>query len=153
MAAAKKQEIKIDALRTGEFGLMSHKVSQFNANVSGALSKADLENPDLWVNVANKMVMGSEVRCLADDMSFVAQGICTFAQGSTAKIKIISMHKLDVVESDVKVGEMGDYMIKMRGPKKWCLIQKTTGDIIKEGIATQTFAMKEMEDYIKALRS
>lgn len=151
MAAAKK--LKTEALRTSEFGLMSHKVTQFSANVPGHLTKAELEDPDLWVNVANKMIMGSEVRCLADDMSFVAYGVCTFSQGSTAKVKIISLHKLDVVDSNEQAGQMGDYMIKMRGPKKWCLIQVSTGDVIKEGIATQTFAMKEMEDYIQALRS
>jgi len=152
MATADKK-LKIEALRPSDFGLVSHKITQFDANVSGVLKKIDLEDPDLWVNVANKMIMGSEVRCLADDMSFVAYGICTFAQGSTAKIKIISMHKLDVVSTETSATELSGYEIKLRGPKKWCLIKQSTGEIIKEGIATSTFAMKEMEDYVKALRS
>lgn len=149
--AAKK--LKIEALRPSEFGLVSHKVTQFSADVPGGLSKTDLENPDLWVNVANKIIMGSEVRCLADDMSFVAYGICTFAQGSTVKIKIITMHKLDAVDYDEMSGEAGDYELKLRGPKKWCIVQKSTGDVIKEDMATQLIAMKELKDYEQALRS
>lgn len=152
MATAAKK-LNTEALRPSEFGLVSHMISQFNANVPGHLTKADLENPDLWVNVANKLIMGSEVRCLADDMSFVAYGICTFAQGSTAKIKIITTHKLDAVDYEAMSGEAGDYEAKLRGPKKWCIVQKSTGDVIKEGMATQLVAMQELKDYEKALRA
>ncbi len=149
--AAKK--LVIESLRPADFGLISHKVTQFSATVPGKLNKDDLENTDLWVNVANKMVMGNEVRCLADDMSFIAYGICTFAQGSIAKIKIIAMHKLDEVDYEELSGEAADYECKLRGSKKWCIVQRSTGDIIQEGMATQLIAMKELKDYEKALRS
>lgn len=151
MANAAKKHVN-ESLRPADFGLISHKVTQFSATVSGQLKKVDLEDPNLWVNVANKMIMGSEIRCLADDMSFIAYGICTFAQGSTAKIKIISMHKLDSVDYEEMSGESGDYECKLRGPKKWCIVQRSTGDVIKDGMATQLIAMKELKDYEQALR-
>lgn len=147
------EDIKVGPLRPSCFGLIEHAVRRFNAAVPGGLSVDDLENPDLWVNVANKVEMGSEIRCMAEDMSFVAYGICTFAQGSTIKVKILEMHELDAVDNDALADAASDYEVKLRGRKKWCLIKKSDSSVIKEGIATQLQAMKELEDYQKALRS
>jgi hypothetical protein len=133
-------------------GLIEHKVRRFNADVPGSLTADDLENPDLWVNVAPQFEMGTEIRCLADDMSFVANGICTYSQGSTAKVKIITMHELDQVDDDFG-DSTGAFEIKLRGPKKWCVINKNNGDVIKEYIPTQLEALRELEDYKKALRA
>lgn len=147
------KKIKVDPLRPSGFGLIEHKVARFSADVPGGLTIDELEDPTLWVNVAQKMEMGSEVRCLAEDMSFVAYGICTYAAGSTAKIKITSFHELDEVDYS-GMGEIGsDYEVKLRGPKKWCLVKKSTGEVIKEGISKQLDAHRELEDYLKALRS
>lgn len=151
--ALKEVEHIIDPLRTDEFGLVTHRVTQFDANVPGHTSKEDLESPEFWVNVANKLIMGSEIRCLADDMSFVAYGICTFVQGSTAKIKINVIHKLDQVNYDDYDSNAGAYETKLRGPKKWCIVKSTTGEVIKEDMPTKAIAEKELEDYQKALRS
>ena len=151
MAAAKKKII--DPLRPMDFGLEMHKVRKFNANVSGKLSVEELEAPELWVNVAVQLEAGSEVRCLADDMSFVAYGMCTFAQGTTAKIKIMEMFELDEVDHDSLADEASDYEAKLCGSKKWCVRKKSTGEIVKEGLPTQLEAMRELEDYKKALRS
>lgn len=147
-----KETKKIDPLRPVDFGLVQHSIRQFNANVSGNMTQNDLENPDLWVNIANKMEIGSEVRCLADDMSFVASGICTYAYGSTVKLKIINFTKLDLVKN-VEDDTNSDYEVKNRGPKKWAIVQKSTGDVIKDMIPTQLEAMKELQDYQKALSS
>jgi len=150
--ASTAENIKVDPLRPADVGLFEHRVTRLDASVSGKLSTEELEDPALWVNIAGKMTMGTEVRCLADDMSFVAYGVCTFSQGSTVKIKIYAMHKLDQVDAD-KMGDItSDYEIKLRGPKKWCVMKKSDGTVIKEGIATQLEAMREMEDYKKALR-
>lgn len=143
---------KIAPLRPADFGLFEHSVPRFSATVPGDFKKENLEDPALWVNCANKMGMGAEIRCIADDMSFVAYGICTYAQGSVAKVKIISMHKLDAVDySDT--GPAGDFEAKLRGPKKWSIINNKTGEVVKEDIATQLECLRELEDYKKALRA
>lgn len=139
-------------LRPAEFGLIEHKARRFNAEVSGKFTAKELEDPALWVNCAQKLQMGAEIRCIADDMSFVAYGICTFAQGSTAKIKIIAMHKLDAVDH-IDTGPAGDFEVKFRGPKKWSIINNKTGEVVKEDIATQLECLRDLEDYKKALRS
>ncbi len=147
------EKITLIPLLPGEVSLYEHTTRRFNATVPGGLSVDDLENPDLWVNNAGKMQMGDEVRCLADDMSFVAFGICTFKQGTTAKIKIYSGHELDEVDRSNLEDQASDYFVKLRGPKKWCIIKASNGEVIKEMIPTQILAMQELDDYQKALRS
>ena len=143
----------IDPLRATNFGLALHKYRQFNAIVPGTFKDADLENPKFWGNVANQMDITCEVRCVADDMSFVAYGICTFVQGSTVKIKIYQRHELDAVDHDAMNDVASDYVVKLRGPKRWSIVKTSTGEVIKEDIATQLEAMRDLEDFKKALRS
>lgn len=150
--ATTAEKIKVDPLRPASFGLIEHAVRRFNAVVPGNLAD-NLEDPNLWVNVANKMEMGCEVRCVADDMSFVANGICTFVQGSTVKIKIYEFHELDAVDQVAMADEAADFEIKLRGPRKWSIVKKSDGSIVKEDMATQLIAMKELEDYQTALRA
>lgn len=150
--ASTAEVMTITPLRDADFGLLEHKARQFNAEVSGQFTIKELEDPALWVNCANKLAIGSEIRCIADDVSFVAYGICTYSQGSTAKIKIIAMHELDVVEQ-LDTGPAGDFSAKFRGPKKWSIVNNKTGDIVKEDIATQIECLQDLEDYKKALRA
>ena len=141
----------VEPLRPANFGAYAHQVKQFSAVVSGELTKKDLEDPALWVNVAKSMTMGdTDVRIMADDMSFIAYGMCTYCQGSTAKIKIIAFHELDEVTPDT-VDPLDDYIVKLRGPKKWCIINQKTGEVVKEGIDKQIDAMRELEDYKRIL--
>ena len=149
-----KEDVQLDPIRPAEFGAVQHKVRQFSAQVSGNLTKEDLETPALWSLVAKHLSAGdSEVRCIADDMSFIAYGIVTYAQGTTAKIKITSFHKLDDVNPDEVVDPLDDYIIKMRGQEKWCVMRKSTGEVIKKGIATQAEALKELDEYKRVLSS
>lgn len=153
MTKAAQREVKIKGLMPGDFGAIEHKVPRFNADVPGHLTKDDLENPDLWVNVARGMTMGCDIRCIADDMSFVAFGTCTFAQGSSVKVKIYSFNELDKVDYDAMADEAGRFITKFRGPKKWSIVNNETGEIVKEDIQDQVTAVRELADYQKALRS
>jgi len=149
--AKSAEQIKVNPLRPADFGLIEHTVRRFNAVVPSGLSKDELEDPGLWVNVAGKLEMGSEIRCLALDMSFVAYGICTYAQGTIVKLKVIEFHKLDAIDIDQMDAKTSDFEVKMRGQKKWCISKRSTGEIIKEGIPTKTECLKELEDYQRAL--
>lgn len=148
---AKAEPEKIAALSPADFGLVEHKIRRFNALVPAKYAN-ELDNPDLWVHCANKMEMGCEVRCLADDMSFVAYGICTFVQGTIVNLNITSFHELDIVDPDEVGDEASDFRIKNRGPRKWSIIKISTGEVIKEDMATQMEALRELDDYKKVLR-
>jgi len=152
MANLNKKEIEIDPIRPASFGAATHQVRQFNAEVSGKLTKKELEDPKLWSLVAKHFSMGdTEIRCIADDLSFVAYGIVTYAQGTTAKIVIYAFHKLDEVDRSEVIDPLDDYTVEMKGAKKWCIVKQSTGEIIKQDIDTQLAATRELGDYKKAL--
>lgn len=144
------EKLTITPLVPRDFGLVIHKVQSFNAVVPGYFDKKDLEDTNLWANVANKMRMGDEIRCLADDMSFVAYGVVTFVKGAVAKVKIVSSCPLDKVSASL-VDSASDYELKLRGPKKWCIVHKKTGDVVMSEIATKVDAERDLRDYEKVI--
>jgi hypothetical protein len=138
----------IQPVQANQFGqLAQHRYSSFDVEVSPD-NKDNLENPALWVHGAHKMRPGDEVRAVANDYSFVAYLFVTFAQGSDARLKLTSLHDLDEVEETVKEGK---YSVKLRGRSKWCVMNNETGEVIKEGIPKQSDAVREMEEYKRAL--
>lgn len=153
--SAKKQLESLSPLRPShcDFGAAQHKINRFSVVVPGILKKENLEDHKLWVNHARNFTAGCEVRCLADDMSFVAECICTYAQGSTAKLKITLFTKLDKIDQDSIADAASDFAVKLRGPRKWSIVKKSTGEIVKEDIPTQLEAVRELTDYQRALRS
>ena len=134
-----------------DFGIGVHKYAVFHAQVSGRLSKAELEMSGMWSYVAGKMKAGDEVRCIADDCTFRAMLLCTYAQGTEARMKVVEYIKLDEVDYDALDAEASKYMVKLRGVKKWCIIKNETGEVIKELIPTQAEALRELAEYQKAL--
>lgn len=146
------QENEIDPVRPAMFGADTHVVRRFNATVSGKLTRKDLENPKLWSLVAKHFTMGdTELRMMADDFSFLAYGIVTYAQGTTAKVNVYAFYKLDEVDHSEVVDPLDDYITKMMGPKKWCIVKASTGEIIKELIPTQVDAARELAEYKRVL--
>ena len=159
MAKTSKQEVEapeVEPLRnSGDvFGARAHKVHDFNVIVDGGLTAEDLEDPKFWVNVAKNFEMGNtEIRIQAYDLSFIAHGICTYVGGTTARIKIYSFIKLDEVSHNNIIDPVDEYIVKMMGPKKWCIVNNSNGEVIKENLETQLIAMQELSDFKKALRS
>ena len=141
---------KIQPINRAEFGLAEHRYNRFDATVPAKLTNKDLQSPDLWVNLAAKVRPGNEIRACADDDSWVALLYVTYSSGNQLRAKVVYRVDLEKVDRGVETAQ-GDYDIKLRGPKKWCIIQISTGDIKKDMIPTQLEAMKEMTDLVKAL--
>lgn len=143
----------IQPLKTTDFGLDIHQYRRFSATVPGNLKPEDLENPTLWSHVAPQIQDGDEVRAVADDRSFVVYLICTFSRGSQIRLKTLVGYELESVDHDLSNNLQGEFEIKLRGPKKWCIVSKVTGEVIKEGIPTQSLAMRELEEHYRAMAS
>lgn len=142
---------KIDPLRRSEFGNAEHCFQRFDAIVPAQIKREELEDPQLWVNVASMMNPGDEVRARADDDSFVALLHVTYSVGNKVRLKMVYQVELESVDYDEMHKSTTDYEIKQRGPKKWCIVQMSTGEVIKELIPTQQEAMRELNDLLVAL--
>lgn len=142
-------DLKVNPIKPKEFQTAEHRYQRFDCFLPTNVTKDDLENPSLWVNIAPRLKMFDEVRVIAEDHSFVATLIVTFAQGTDARLKILNGVDLDNDEEiDIPTSK---YIVKLRGPKKWCLMNTDTGECIKEGIPKQSMALRELEDHITAL--
>jgi len=142
---------KINPVKTAEFQMAQHRFTQFDCVVPAGTTDKDLENPDLWVNVAPKLRMWDEVRVIAEDHSFVAYLLVMFAQGTDARLKVVNGANLD--DDDAESNSESKYEVKLRGPHKWCVINKENGDILNTGIAKKSEAQKWLEEYEAALRT
>lgn len=143
---------KIVPVRPADFQTAEHRYRCHDCTLPSGTKKADLENPELWVNIApqlNKGVGFDEVRAMPEDQSFIAYLIPTFAQGSDARLKLIAFHKLEPVGEVDEVP--GKYDVKLLGSKKFVLLNTETGEHIKENIPTKVQAYKELDDYVNAL--
>ena len=138
-----------EVINTRDFGLSQHRYRLFDATVSpNRNTEESLTDPKFWANVAGQMEMGSEIRVLAEDFSFRAILIVTFAQGTVVRLKLVDFTQLEKVEVEVP---NADYEIKLRGMRRWSIVKKETGEIVQEDIATKGEAMKALESFLRAL--
>lgn len=134
-----------------QFGLTIHKMQQFSATVPGDLDVIGITDPELWTNVAPQCRPGDMIWVDADDYSFTARLKVTYSAGQRIRVVVMEFKQLEVIDAVKEVDENAPYFIKQRGPKKWCIIERTTGDVKKELIPTQLDAYKELDDYVRAL--
>ena len=138
-------------IKTSDFGLAQHRFCEFDAIVPGATTNEVLTTPETWSHVAAQMQPGDEIRVRAEDDSFVARLYVTYRQGSDTRVFLIYRADLETVDANVLLDENAPYFIHLRGVKKWCIIKRETGEIVKEMIPTQKAAFIELDDYVRAL--
>ena len=140
---------KIEPLR--EIGLAEHDYRRHNAMVPSTVKEKDLTNKDYWVHVSHKLQGGDEIRCIAEDNSFVAYLIVLHVNRPDVLLKCIGFHVLESVP-DQSYDADPNYIIK-RGPGRagWYVQTKETGDKIVEGLESQSKAFKALEDHKRAL--
>lgn len=145
------RQLKVEALRDNNlFGLSQHKFNTFSAIVDGKATEDDLTNKDYWVHFARSFVAGDEIRCLANDSSFVAYLVVLYVNGTDTLIKCTGFHKLENV--DKQLDETEGYEVKNGGAAGWYIKVKDTGErLFEKGFKTQALALRELEDYLKAL--
>ncbi len=144
---------KLPMIKPLEFGTAESIFRVFNAYIPKKLTKKELETPRIWGHVGTQLRAGFEVRVLAEDMSLRALMLVTYANGSSVRMKVIQYQEIDVVDYSKSDDPDCDYEIKLRGVKKWCIVQKSTGEVFKEDIPTQKEAASELADYMQALNS
>ena len=119
----------------------------YGANVPKVMSKKELVDPALWVNVAQRLTMGCEIRVTDNDCSFMARLYITYANQHDVRLHLLEYH---VFETE-SVVESVEYEIRQRGVHKWCLMRKDHPDPIQSGIATKHEAEKQLDEYLKTL--
>ena len=119
----------------------------YGAVVPKQMSKEELTDPALWVNVATKFQMGCEIRVVDADCSFMARLFITYVNMHDVRLHVLEHH---IFESS-EVVDSGEYEIRQRGVHKWCIMRKDHPDPVQSGIATKPEAQKQLDEYLQTL--
>lgn len=141
---------KLQPLRPTDVQLAEHGYRRHTVTVRPGLGQDDLVNPELWTSASPKITAGDEVRVLSEDFSFVAYLLCTYRVGNQCIMRLVAGYDLDPLGDEVP-STSERYDVVLRGPKKWCVVDKETGEVVKELIATRARAYQELEDLLRAL--
>ena len=146
-----KKENKIEPLRNPQhFGEARFKFRQFSAMVAGNLTAEDLVHRDYWVNFAKQLLPGDEIRCLANDGSFVAYLLVVFVQGTETRMKMLGFHKLENIEKTDDLSD--DFEIKNGGAAGWYIKVKADGSrLLDKSFKSQAAAITFLTEYQKSL--
>lgn len=145
----------LQPINRSQFGAASHRYNTWDATVIADLSKDDLTSERLWVNLAPQLRAGDEIRVQADDGSFVGLLYVSFKYGNQVTTHLLWLARPNVkkIEANVNTDVMGDYTVKQRGQEGWCLVQVSTGHVLKTSLGSKADALKELEQHIRALNS
>jgi hypothetical protein len=140
----------VPALNRKDFGMSTHRHREFDADVPMGTTVEDLTKPALWVNVGRDLSIGDEIRVVAEDHSFYAKLLVSHAVGSQVLMKVISLTEFGKSSEQISKIE-SPFFVELRGRKRWCLVERSTGSIIKEQIASESLAHRDLEDHMRAL--
>lgn len=133
------------------FGEMRHTTTDFNAVVRAGTTERDLEDPKFWVNVAAKMKTHDMIRVVAEDSSFMGMFLVHSKDAFGVVIRKIYMVALEPPPHLEAAAAQKRYEVKHRGHLKWCVFDNEAKKNVKEGLANQSDAMRELEELVRAL--
>lgn len=136
-------------INTRDFGLAQHRFALLACVVSASLTKETITAPGNFVNVAAKLDVGDEIRFVAEDYSFVGRLFVTFRRGTDVRVKLLEFTTIEENAVDEEPDER--YIIKQKGPLKWCIVDTQDNSNVKTEIPNKTVAYRELDDYLKAM--
>ncbi|MES9841223.1 MAG: hypothetical protein ABW134_11775 [Candidatus Thiodiazotropha endolucinida] len=142
-------ESKIKPIPPINVQLAQHAYRMFNVAVPGKISKKDITNPVLFEHVAKQLTLFSELRVIADDGSFMARLLVMYVSGTDVIARVIEYHEFE--ELDYSRDNVGEYFTHLRGPKRWCIVKRSDGSVVKENMPDKATAERELGEYLKAL--
>jgi hypothetical protein len=147
----KKQPLQ--PIPRANFGAAAHRFNVWDAEVSEDLSRKDLTNDILWVNMAPSLRVGDEIRVRAADGSFIGLLYVSFKHGNQVVTHLLWLAHPEAHkgEGEFNTDQIGDYTVKQRGQEGWCLIQVSTGHVIGSKLGNKSDALKALEQHIRAL--
>lgn len=143
--------VKTEPLNSASFGFSSHHYQELSATVPEGVGKEQLQDPKFWSNVRSKIRAHDQIRVVAEDSSYYALVLVTAVSGSLIYTKVLFDVTLDQADLLEATEGQSRYVVKLCGPKKWCVIDTTSDTKIKEGITQRSLAERELEEYLRAL--
>ena len=147
-----KSEAEINALpkvNQRNFGPEKHEYRTFSARFEPGLENPQeaLESGDIWDFVASHLNMFDEIRALDIGGRWIAYLLVVFKHGKKVRCKVLSFHELEKVSYKTFTDE-SKFEVALRGPNKWCVVEVSNGNVIKEGLPTRGEAYNYLDRFL-----
>lgn len=115
------------------------------------MTREELENPELWKFMGNRFKEMDQVRVTADDCSWVAKGVVHQVVGSDVALVFPERDYLQLSPRSESELDIDNHFIRNCGRiRKYVIVHKGTGNVVKENLATQLIAIQYLKDHLKA---
>ncbi len=129
--------------------LAVHTYRALAVQTPAGAKKADLEEPAFWTHIARNLQAGDQIRCLADDSTYVADVFVTLVVGNDVRARVLNFTALGELP-DAEVGE--DYKIVNGGATGyWVRDTRTGDDVFQRRFASPRDARTALDNHLKAL--
>jgi len=151
--ATRSKPQQIEPVRPSDCKLAEHAfrvhavILRGETRVTGA---EDLTNPVLYEHISRNLRAFDQVQFLDEGGAFWATTLITFVQGSMVRASVLHFVHLDRVDIETTIPD-SDYEIRLKGPLRWCVIKRSTGESVKENLPDKAAALRELMDIRKAM--
>lgn len=132
------------------FGLAAHQYRQFHATVPDGTTVDELKSPDFWALVKNDLSQYCEIRCVSTDGSFYALVLITYVDAISAIPRVLFAFKEEPISPTAHAQQQQRFYAERRGNLGWCVIDRETNKPLRERLANQSDAIREIEELARA---
>lgn len=157
--AAKKTEAKAESeaplravvpVKPGDVKLTHEMHQNWACFAPSDFTREDVENPKFWTFMAPKFKDLDSIRITAEDGSWVSMAFIRRTMAKEVHVQVYDWIELQAPQMAKEI-EVSGYLVRHLGAvKKFCVHNKATGQVVREGFQTQIDAMKYITDHIQA---
>jgi hypothetical protein len=146
-----KKEAPVYELPPNNLKLSESAVLKYHAVIPRGHSKDDLLKKTYWAHVARKLKRHSRIEVCADDFTFWGMLVVTDCEATWANVWPVLWVEQDA-ETKAKKGPdwSAIYTIDNAG-SGFRVIDKATGNVLKEGLSSRKVAMEEISELMKKM--
>ncbi|MBO9380027.1 hypothetical protein GG804_24985 [Sphingomonas histidinilytica] len=144
--------------RAGSVFLADNRRNLWSVDVHPDTNVEDIERPGFWAHEASKLRQFDRIEIRWEDGQKWADAIVLANGAGFARVAIINLIDAAVPADGEQQQADADFTfqlvdVKWKGPtSKWCIIRKSDGHLVKDGIGDKIIAMTEAAQYEKTVR-
>lgn len=148
--AEKIEPMAHEAIQPSSMNQMQFAHQVWSVITREALTVAELEDPDTWALCSAKLRLFDRVEVMHTNGSQLSLGIVTYAKGSKVRVQIYGHFPLH--EQKHTEIEMEGFIVKWGGiDRNWIIVEKDSGEVMRENLPTDAAGVKYLEDHFKSL--
>lgn len=129
-------------IRAGEFAETQYTTKSYDATVESGTTFEDIQKPEFWMHVADKLRPSFKVFVYAADQTFYAELLVLRANRVEAQVAVLNHVDLTRATNGDELGrELEKYDIGYAGPaNKFRIVHRASRDVVRDGFDNEAAA-------------